>query len=40
LGEIVKGSENPTCIRCVKVEAVCAAIERVLVDKTNDEKLK
>lgn len=30
LGEIVKGSENPTCITCVKVEAVCAAIERVL----------
>ncbi len=39
-GEIRKGSENPTCIRCVEVGAVCEAIERVLVDKTNDEKLK
>jgi lipopolysaccharide heptosyltransferase II len=30
LGEIRKGSENPTCIRCVTVEAVGEAIERVL----------
>ncbi len=45
LGEIRKGSENPKCIRCVTVEAVCEAIERVLeteilVDKPNSEKLK
>jgi len=39
-GEIRKGSENPKCIFCVKVEDVCGAIEKVLVDKTNDEKLK
>lgn len=30
LDEIRKGSENPKCIRCVTVEAVCEAIERVL----------
>ena len=30
IGEIRKGSENPKCIRCVTVEAVCVAIERVL----------
>jgi len=30
LGEIRKGSENPKCIRCVTVEEVCEAIERVL----------
>lgn len=30
LDEIRKGSENPACIRCVSVEAVEAAIERVL----------
>jgi ADP-heptose:LPS heptosyltransferase len=29
-GEIRKGSENPKCIRCVTVEEVCKAIERVL----------
>jgi ADP-heptose:LPS heptosyltransferase len=30
LDEIRKGSENPKCIRCVTVEAVCVAIQRVL----------
>ncbi|HLM61042.1 MAG TPA: glycosyltransferase family 9 protein, partial [Pyrinomonadaceae bacterium] len=30
LGEIRKGSENPKCIRCVTVEEVCEAVERVL----------
>jgi len=30
IGEIRKGSENPKCIRCVTVEEVCEAIERVL----------
>ena len=29
-GAIRKGSENPTCIRCVEVEEVCRAIDKVL----------
>ncbi|HXG86596.1 MAG TPA: glycosyltransferase family 9 protein [Pyrinomonadaceae bacterium] len=29
-GEVRKGSENPKCIFCVEVEAVCDAIEKVL----------
>ena len=33
IGEIRKGSENPKCIRCVEVEKVCEAIERVLPNK-------
>ncbi len=30
LDEIRRGSENPKCIRCVTVEAVCKAIENVV----------
>ena len=33
LGEIRKGSENPKCIRCVTVETVSEAIERILPKK-------
>ncbi len=33
LDEIRKGSENPKCIRCVTVEAVYEAIERVLQEE-------
>lgn len=32
LDEIRKGSENPKCIRCVTVEAVGEAIEKILAD--------
>lgn len=39
-GEIRKGSENPKCILCVEVEAVCEAIEKVLsAEILVDEKL-
>jgi ADP-heptose:LPS heptosyltransferase len=34
IGEIRKGSENPKCILCVRVEDVCEAIERVMREET------
>lgn len=40
LSEIRKGSENPKCIRCVEVDDVLGAIEKVSIDKTNQKKIK
>ena len=39
-GHFCKEFDEPQCIKNVSVESVIAAIEKVLIDKPNDEKLK